>query len=60
MAPILYYNELSPPVRAVLLTAKAIGLNLELREVSIITLHTKDKFFAVSIYFYSNSYKTSL
>lgn len=48
MAPILYYNELSPPVRAVLLTAKAIGLNLELREVSIITLHTKDKFFALN------------
>lgn len=29
--PALYYATLSPPSRAVLLTAKAIGLDLELR-----------------------------
>jgi len=29
--PILYYVEFSPPVRAVLLTAAAIDLDLELK-----------------------------
>lgn len=34
--PILYYSLLSVPVRAVLLTAKEIGLELELREIDIL------------------------
>ncbi|XP_068145485.1 glutathione S-transferase 1 [Drosophila tropicalis] len=34
--PILYYATLSPPSRAVLLTAKAIGLELELRPINLI------------------------
>lgn len=34
--PVLYYTILSPPVRAVLLTAAAIGLELELREVNLL------------------------
>lgn len=33
---ILYYRTLSPPSRAVLLTAKAIGLNLELKDVNVL------------------------
>lgn len=36
MAPIkLYYSELSPPSRAVLLTAKALGLELDLKEINL-------------------------
>lgn len=34
--PILYFSLLSVPVRAVLLTAKAIKLKLELREIDIL------------------------
>lgn len=37
----LYYNDLSPPVRAVLLTAKALKVELELQEVDI---YSKDGF----------------
>lgn len=33
--PILYGYDISPPVRAVLLTANAIGLDFEYREVNI-------------------------
>lgn len=33
--PILYYAEFSPPARAVLLTAKIIDLELELRFVLV-------------------------
>ena len=29
--PILFFNPMSPPSRAVLLTAKEIGLNLDIR-----------------------------
>ncbi|KAK4877116.1 hypothetical protein RN001_009622 [Aquatica leii] len=35
MAPKLYYNEVSPPVRSVLLTAKAIGLELDLEQINL-------------------------
>ncbi|GLV42299.1 Glutathione S transferase E6 [Carabus blaptoides fortunei] len=35
MAPILYYNVVSPPVRAVLLTERALGIKLEKKEISI-------------------------
>ncbi|KAK5642241.1 hypothetical protein RI129_008408 [Pyrocoelia pectoralis] len=35
MAPKLYYNEISAPVRSVLLTAKAIGLELDLKMVNL-------------------------
>lgn len=34
--PILYYHILSPPARAVLLTAAAMGIDLELKEVNLI------------------------
>ncbi|XP_030378077.1 glutathione S-transferase 1 [Scaptodrosophila lebanonensis] len=34
--PVLYYATLSPPSRAVLLTAKAIGLELELRSINLL------------------------
>lgn len=34
MAPTLYMSTPSPPVRAVLMCAKAIGLNLSLRELN--------------------------
>ncbi|KAK5642245.1 hypothetical protein RI129_008412 [Pyrocoelia pectoralis] len=35
MAPKLYYTDISPPVRSVLLTAKAIGLDLDLKNVNL-------------------------
>ncbi|XP_045463548.1 glutathione S-transferase 1-like isoform X2 [Harmonia axyridis] len=35
MAPILYSCELSPPVRSVLLTAKAIGLDLNIQDIDL-------------------------
>ncbi|KAG4066824.1 hypothetical protein HA402_012891 [Bradysia odoriphaga] len=34
---VLFYRPLSPPSRAVLLTAKAIGLNLELKDINVLT-----------------------
>uniref|UniRef100_A0A0C9RBM0 GST1_0 protein n=1 Tax=Fopius arisanus TaxID=64838 RepID=A0A0C9RBM0_9HYME len=33
--PILYSTHISPPCRAVLLTAEAIGLKLEIREINL-------------------------
>ncbi|CAD7083151.1 unnamed protein product [Hermetia illucens] len=43
--PILYGLHLSPPVRSVLLVAKAIGLDLEFREVNLLTgEHKKPEF----------------
>lgn len=33
----LYYTELSPPVRASLLTIKALGLNVDLKPVNLMT-----------------------
>lgn len=33
MAPLLYVVTISPPVRAVLVTAKAVGLQLDLKIV---------------------------
>lgn len=35
MAPKLYYSELSAPARSVLVTAAAIGLELEKQEVDL-------------------------
>lgn len=53
--PILYTADISPPCRAVLLTAEAIGLKLETRETN---LHTQDhlkpeyiKVFEIKIFF---------
>lgn len=31
----LYYNEMSPPSRAVLLTARALGVEMERQEVDL-------------------------
>lgn len=33
---VLYYRTLSPPSRAVLLTAKAIGINLDLKNINVL------------------------
>lgn len=33
---VLFYRPLSPPSRAVLLTAKAIGVNLELKNINVL------------------------
>lgn len=47
--PILYYAELSSPSRAVLLTAKTIGLELELKPVNLIAGdHLTPEFIKVS------------
>lgn len=37
MAPILYMTELSPPVRGVLMAAKAIGIDFERKEINMMT-----------------------
>lgn len=37
--PILYYVDWSPPVRTVALTAAALGVDLDMKEVDIIKLH---------------------
>lgn len=41
MPPKLYYNEMSPPVRAVLLTAKALDIEFDLQEINI---YNKEQF----------------
>lgn len=42
---ILYYLSLSPPVRSVLLTAKALGIELELRNLNLLEgEHLKSEF----------------
>lgn len=47
--PILYYIEVSPPVRSVLLTAAAIGVELDLRVVDLLTgEHLKQEYVKVS------------
>lgn len=33
--PVLHYHIVSPPARAVLLTATALGIDLELKEVNL-------------------------
>lgn len=46
--PILYSTDVSPPCRAVLLTAEAIGLDLEIREVNLLKKENlKDDFVKV-------------
>lgn len=35
MAPKLYYIPISPPVRAVLMTANAVGIDLDLQKVDL-------------------------
>lgn len=35
MAPTLYMSEYSPPVRAVLMTAKALGITLEHKDLDL-------------------------
>ncbi|GLV61319.1 Glutathione S transferase E12 [Carabus blaptoides fortunei] len=35
MAPIVYHTDISPPGRAVLLTASALGLDVDVKEVDI-------------------------
>lgn len=49
MAPILYMLDISPPVRGVMLAAKAIGVKLEYKEVDLITGdHLTDAYVKVS------------
>lgn len=47
---ILYSFDMSPPCRAVLLTAKAIGLDLDVRETDLFKKeHMTEKFLQVII-----------
>lgn len=49
--PILYYIDLSPPSRSVLLTAAAIGVELELRVIDLLGgEHLKPEFVKVCTY----------
>lgn len=53
MAPKLYMILASPPVRAVLLCAKAIGLELELEEVDLFSgEHLKPEYLKVNINYF--------
>lgn len=48
MAPTLYLIHASPPVRAVLMTAKAIGLTLTEKEVNLLAgEHLKPEYLKV-------------
>lgn len=48
--PILYYANLSPPSRAVILTAQEIGLELNLKPISLFKReHLTPEFIKVSI-----------
>lgn len=50
MAPVLYSDDLSPPCRAVLMLAKAINLNLDVTDTSLIGgENLKSDFVKVSI-----------
>lgn len=50
MAPTLYMIHASPPVRAVLITAKAIGLDLEAKDIHFFQEeHLKPAFLKVSL-----------
>lgn len=50
MAPILYTQDISPPARGVLLTAAALGVELELRTIDLIKQEQKSEaFIKVSI-----------
>ena len=50
MAPTLYMVHPSPPVRAVLITAKSIGLELDLKEINLNDgEHLKPEFLKVSL-----------
>jgi glutathione S-transferase len=49
MAPTVYMVHPSPPVRAVLMTAKAIGLELDLKEINLVDGdHLKPEFLKVT------------
>lgn len=49
--PILYYIIVSPPARACLLTAKALGIELELKEVNLLNgEHLTPEFIKVYLY----------
>lgn len=49
MAVILYGNEVSPPVRAVMLVCKALGIDYEFKKVSLLAGdHMKPEFIAIN------------
>ncbi|GLV39867.1 uncharacterized protein CBL_08069 [Carabus blaptoides fortunei] len=55
MAPIVYHTDISPPGRAVLLTASALGLDVDVREVDIFAKqHLTKEFlkFNCGLYYY--------
>lgn len=53
MIPVLYYLPPSPPCRALLMLARLLGLEFELKIVNIIEGdHMKPEFLQVSIYMY--------
>lgn len=48
--PVLYYLVLSPPARAVSLTAAALGVDLEIKEVNLLESdHLKPEFLKVIV-----------
>ena len=61
MAPTLYMVYPSPPVRAVLMTAKAIGLDLNLKEVGLLSNdHLKSDYLKASLVPYFHPYMVTL
>lgn len=51
--PTLYYTDVSPPVRSVLLTSKALGLELDLKQVNLFAgEHLKPEYLKVIIEFF--------
>lgn len=49
--PVLYYVMVSPPCRSVLLTAAALGVDLQLKEIDLLGLeHLEPAFLKVSAF----------
>lgn len=50
MEPILYYDTISPPVRAVLMTIKALNYKVELKKIDLFKVEQrKEEFLKVCI-----------
>lgn len=57
MTPTLYMSEYSPPVRAVLMTAKALGVTLVRKEVDLSKdEHLTPEFLEVSLMLFVSSF----
>lgn len=53
MVPVLYYDNISPPVRAVLMTIKALDYKITLKKIDLFKVEQRSaSFLEVGINFY--------